>query len=81
MNDPDVAALLKRLGIRGPRGDNGSGDETSVVIAQLMNAALQCLGAIRLLCVEEEQARVSNDMCDIDGAMRSEDGGRGTFTQ
>lgn len=72
MEDPDVDAVLRLVGLR--HGDDSSSHEYSrkQCIQRLMNITLQCLGALRVLTVEEEKIRIASDSCDIDGSCKND---------
>ena len=70
MDDKDVDALLRLVGLRTTSGDDQYDFPREELIQRLMNITLQCLGAIRVLSTEQEKDRVARDSCDIDGTMR-----------
>lgn len=79
MNDKDVDAVLRMLGLRddvreedGPSVQSFSNEE---LIPRLMNITLQCLGTIRSLVVEQEKLRIAKDSNDIDGTCRDDGAG------
>jgi len=82
MDDKDVKAVLRMCGLVEDTNDESSSERQysrDEVIPRLMNITLQCLGAIRLLVVEQEKVRVSRDCNDIDGTNRDDGKGASSY--
>lgn len=77
MEDRDVDLLLRQIGLRTSTEDGSQYDHPrEEMIDRLMNMTMQCLGALRMIVVEDEKIRISNDSTDIDGSQRDDGKGK-----